>query len=108
LPPGKYQYTLKIAGGRVSAKQIEIVADDTWGLMVAPNGTCCRCRCIDPARLPVGGRFARRAPIDPAAHHLFGGLRRDFRIGIFGVRNEALNHAFQGARNRPFTALKER
>ena len=38
LPPGKYQYTLKVAGGPARSNQIEIDAGDTWGLMVAPNG----------------------------------------------------------------------
>ena len=38
LPPGKYQYALKVGGGPVRNNQIEIAAGDTWGLMVAPNG----------------------------------------------------------------------
>jgi hypothetical protein len=38
LPPGKYQYTLKVAGGPARNNQIEIAAGDTWGLMVAPDG----------------------------------------------------------------------
>jgi hypothetical protein len=38
LPPGKYQYTLKVAGGPARTNQIEIDAGDTWGLMVAPDG----------------------------------------------------------------------
>ena len=38
LPPGKYPYTLKVAGGRAKTNQVEIAADDTWGLMVAPDG----------------------------------------------------------------------
>ncbi|SDO13084.1 hypothetical protein [Afipia sp. GAS231] len=38
LPPGKYQYTLKVAGGPARSNQIEIEAGDTWGLMVAPSG----------------------------------------------------------------------
>ncbi|MEP6841313.1 MAG: hypothetical protein ABJA75_24900 [Bradyrhizobium sp.] len=38
LPPGKYPYTIKVAGGPARSSQIEIAADDTWGLMVAPNG----------------------------------------------------------------------
>ena len=38
LPPGKYQYTLKVAGGPARSNQIEIDAGDTWGLMVAPSG----------------------------------------------------------------------
>ncbi len=38
LPPGKYPYTLKVAGGPARTDQIEIDAGDTWGLMVAPSG----------------------------------------------------------------------
>jgi hypothetical protein len=38
LPPGKYPYTLKVAGGPARNNQIEIDAGDTWGLMVAPSG----------------------------------------------------------------------
>ena len=38
LPPGKYQYSLKVAGGPARNEQIEIAADDTWGVMIAPNG----------------------------------------------------------------------
>jgi hypothetical protein len=38
LPPGKYQYSLKVAGGPARNNQIEIAADDAWGLMIAPNG----------------------------------------------------------------------
>ena len=38
LPPGKYQYALKVGSGPVRNNQIEIAAGDTWGLMVAPNG----------------------------------------------------------------------
>jgi hypothetical protein len=38
LPPGKYQYSLRVAGGPARNNQIEIAADDAWGLMIAPNG----------------------------------------------------------------------
>jgi hypothetical protein len=38
LPPGKYQYSLKVAGHPAQANSIEVAADDTWGLMVAPDG----------------------------------------------------------------------
>jgi hypothetical protein len=38
LPPGKYQYSLKVAGGPARNNVIELAADDTWGLMVAPGG----------------------------------------------------------------------
>lgn len=38
LPPGKYQYSLKVAGGPARNNAIEVAADDTWGLMIAPDG----------------------------------------------------------------------
>jgi hypothetical protein len=38
LPPGKYQYALKIAGGPARNNQIEIGAGDTWGVMIGPGG----------------------------------------------------------------------
>ncbi len=38
LPPGKYQYSLKVAGGPARSKTIELAADDAWGLMVVPGG----------------------------------------------------------------------
>ena len=38
LPPGKYSYTFKIEGRPTRNDAIQITADDTWGLMVAPNG----------------------------------------------------------------------
>jgi hypothetical protein len=38
LPPGKYQYSLKVAGRPIRNKEIELAADDTWGLMTAPGG----------------------------------------------------------------------
>jgi hypothetical protein len=38
LPPGKYQYSLKVAGHPAQTDAIEVAADDTWGLMVAPDG----------------------------------------------------------------------
>ena len=38
LPPGKYQYSLKVAGGPVRSNAIEVAADDAWGLMIAPGG----------------------------------------------------------------------
>ena len=37
LPPGKYRYALKIAGGPVRDNRIEIGAGETWGLMVGPD-----------------------------------------------------------------------
>jgi hypothetical protein len=38
LPPGKYQYSLKVAGGPVRNNAIEVAADDAWGLLIAPDG----------------------------------------------------------------------
>ena len=38
LPPGKYRYSLKVAGGPARSNEIEVAADDAWGLMVAPDG----------------------------------------------------------------------
>ncbi len=38
LPPGKYQYALKVAGGAVRSSTIELAADDAWGLMISPTG----------------------------------------------------------------------
>jgi hypothetical protein len=38
LPPGKYRYSLKVAGDTVKSNEIEVAADDTWGLMLAPDG----------------------------------------------------------------------
>lgn len=38
LPPGKYQYSLKVAGGAVRTDAIEVAADDAWGLMISPSG----------------------------------------------------------------------
>ena len=37
LPPGKYQYSVKVAGRPAGNDTIEIAADDAWGLMVAPE-----------------------------------------------------------------------
>jgi hypothetical protein len=38
LPPGKYRYSLKVAGSPVRNNAIEVAADDAWGLMIAPGG----------------------------------------------------------------------
>ncbi|MBX9710847.1 MAG: hypothetical protein K2X60_07430 [Xanthobacteraceae bacterium] len=38
LPPGKYKYALLVAGRAVQNAELEVAADDTWGLMVAPVG----------------------------------------------------------------------
>ena len=38
LPPGKYSYSVKVAGRPVRNDTVEVTADDTWGLMIAPSG----------------------------------------------------------------------
>jgi hypothetical protein len=38
LPPGKYSYALKVEGRATRNSAIDIAADDTWGLMIAPTG----------------------------------------------------------------------
>jgi hypothetical protein len=37
LAPGKYGYSVKV-GGRTQSDQIEVSADQTWGLIVGPGG----------------------------------------------------------------------
>ena len=38
LPPGKYQYSLKLAGRPARNDTVEVTADDAWGMMIAPSG----------------------------------------------------------------------
>ena len=38
LPPGKYQYSVKLAGRPAKNNTVEVTADDAWGLMIAPSG----------------------------------------------------------------------
>lgn len=38
LPPGKYQYALRVAGRPARTDTITIAAGDAWGLMVGPGG----------------------------------------------------------------------
>ena len=38
LPPGKYQYSVKVGGGAAHSNEIEVAADDAWGLMISPDG----------------------------------------------------------------------
>jgi hypothetical protein len=38
LPPGKYRYSLKVAAGPAQSHDIELHADDAWGLMVSSDG----------------------------------------------------------------------
>lgn len=37
LPPGNYTYSVK-AGGRTQSDQVEVGADQTWGIIVGPGG----------------------------------------------------------------------
>jgi hypothetical protein len=38
LPPGKYKYSVTVAGGPAHSDEIQVAADDAWGLMIAPDG----------------------------------------------------------------------
>ncbi|HEY7998680.1 MAG TPA: hypothetical protein VIE87_07665 [Pseudolabrys sp.] len=38
LPPGKYKYSIKLSGKPVQNDEVEIGADETWGLMIGPGG----------------------------------------------------------------------
>ena len=38
LPPGKYKYAVKVAGHLARNSEIDVGADDTWGVMIAPDG----------------------------------------------------------------------
>jgi len=38
LPPGKYRVTLKVGGGAAERRELEIAANETWGLLVGPDG----------------------------------------------------------------------
>jgi hypothetical protein len=38
LPPGKYRYTIKLAGKPAQSEDIELGADEVWGLMIGPGG----------------------------------------------------------------------
>jgi hypothetical protein len=38
LPPGKYTYTLKLASRAAQSQEVEVGADETWGLLVGPGG----------------------------------------------------------------------
>jgi hypothetical protein len=38
LPPGKYQYSLRVPGRPGRTYSITIAAGDSWGLMVGPTG----------------------------------------------------------------------
>ncbi|MBR0868818.1 hypothetical protein JQ633_00500 [Bradyrhizobium tropiciagri] len=36
LPPGNYKVTLKTADGATQAREFEVAADETWGMLVGP------------------------------------------------------------------------
>ena len=38
LPPGKYKLTLNVASGAAQSGELEVAADETWGLLVGPAG----------------------------------------------------------------------
>jgi hypothetical protein len=38
LPPGKYKVTIKLASRGVHTQDVEVGADETWGLLVGPGG----------------------------------------------------------------------
>jgi hypothetical protein len=38
LPPGKYKVTVKVASGAGQTGEFEVAGDETWGLMVGPDG----------------------------------------------------------------------
>ncbi|MBR1145226.1 hypothetical protein [Bradyrhizobium sp. AUGA SZCCT0431] len=38
LPPGKYQYSVKLAGRPAKSDSVEVTANDAWGFMIAPSG----------------------------------------------------------------------
>ncbi len=38
LPPGKYAYSVKLAGRPARNNTVEVTVDDAWGLMIAPSG----------------------------------------------------------------------
>jgi len=38
LPPGRYKVTLKVASGAAQNREFEVAADETWGLLVGPDG----------------------------------------------------------------------
>jgi hypothetical protein len=38
LPPGKYKYSIKLPGRPAESDEVELGADETWGLMIGPGG----------------------------------------------------------------------
>lgn len=39
LPPGKHKVALRVEGGPVHSRELDVAADETWGLLVGPEGT---------------------------------------------------------------------
>jgi hypothetical protein len=38
LSPGKYKVTLEVAGSAAQNREVEVAANETWGLLVGPDG----------------------------------------------------------------------
>ncbi|MGB7687858.1 MAG: hypothetical protein WBL98_05225, partial [Pseudolabrys sp.] len=38
LAPGKYKYSIKLPGKPMQTDEIELSAEETWGLMIGPGG----------------------------------------------------------------------
>jgi hypothetical protein len=38
LPPGAYKFLLKIPGKPAASDEINVAADETWGLLIGPGG----------------------------------------------------------------------
>ena len=38
LPPGKYKFSIKLAGKPASNEELEVGADETWGVLIGPAG----------------------------------------------------------------------
>jgi hypothetical protein len=38
LPPGKYKYSVKLTGRPAQSDEVEVGADEIWGLMIGPGG----------------------------------------------------------------------
>ena len=38
LKPGKYKYSLKVPGNPAQSDELEVGADEAWGLMIGPGG----------------------------------------------------------------------
>ena len=39
LPPGKHKVALRVDGGPAQSRELDVAADETWGLLVGPDGT---------------------------------------------------------------------